>query len=323
MIIKASQRRFGNLADHLTHDENEIVRHVRSRGLYVDSVHRGMAYMTAIASAFPQVQKPVFHISMSPSTPLTEQQWARAFAVYEGEFNLDDYMYIEIEHLKRDGRPAHRHRAYLRIGADGKALRLSHTHIRNEKCARILEYEFGHPLTIGRFNRTIIKHLEAEGQGAISSWMRAQEVHLRYRPSAIQSDQDTQQQKRTQVSIKQVRADLQEAWAEATNAQEFLRLLLQRGYILAQGRKKYVICDSTGNVHSPRRRLDVRAGVLRAFFADLVQEHLPTVEQVQQAVKALRGLELEREAGRAETLMPEQKAVIQQYLLSSGLVKAI
>lgn len=325
MIVKAStlQRRSHRyLINHLGNaSENEQVILSGSRGLFASSLAEAiedlmLMTMGAICS------KPLLHTSISPSVALSEGQWAAAWSVYEQEFNLANHAYVEVTHTKA-GR-SHRHRVYSRICDDQTAIDIRFNYLRQEKVARMLENGLNLPLTLGRFNRAVIKRLEQEGQGAVAAWMIEQEAHLRQRPSAVQSDKDTQQQKRSKVNIQQVRADLQTAWQVAIDAQDFLRLLLDRGYILARGnRRDYVVCDWTGNAHSPRRRLDVRARELRVFLGDLIPEHLPTVDQVQQVVKELRSLEPAVEAGRGEVLVPEQEAALQQFLMASGLVKAV
>lgn len=294
-----------------------------SRGLFARALAEAIEDIMLMTMG-ARSSKPLLHTSVSPSVALNEGQWAAAWSLYEQEFNLSNHAYVEVSHTKA-GR-SHRHRVYSRIrdDADQTAIDIRFNYLRQEKVARMIEYNLNLPLTLGRFNRAIIKRLERDGEHAVAAWMIKKEAHLRQRPSAPQSDKDTQQQKRTKVSIQQVRSDLQSAWQAAINGQEFLRLILERGYILAKGtRRDHVVIDWTGNVHSPRRRLEVRAGALRSFLVDLVPEHLPTVDQVQQALRDLRGgaeQEMEEE-GRAAKLSPEQAAIVQQFFAVNNLVR--
>lgn len=323
MIVKASalQRRSHRyLINHLGNaTENEQVSLSRSRGLFANSLAEAIQDITLMTMG-ARCSKPLLHTSISPSVPLSERQWAAAWSLYEQEFDLSNHVYVEVTHSKA-GR-SHRHRVYSRIRDDETAIDIRFNYLRQEKVARMVEYGLNRSMTLGRFNRAVIRRLEQDGQGAIAAWMREQGAHLRERPTAFQTSHDSQQQQRTKVSIQKVRKDLQAVWYEATCGQDFLRLLLERGYILTRGdRRDFVVCDRTGNVHSPRRRLSVKARVLRDFLADLVQEHLPTVGQVQQALREVRGHEPVMEESRVNALLPEQQALIAQFLVASNLVR--
>lgn len=327
VIVKASalgRHTHHYLTNHLSnsHDGNERILLSGSRGLFASSLSEAIEDIMLMTKG-ARCRKPLLHTSINPAVDMSEGEWALAWSVYEHEFDLSNHAYVEVTHTKTDGR-THKHRVYSRVRDDQSAIDLGFNYLRHEKVARILEHTLNRPLTLGRFNRAIIKQLEKDGQGAVAAWLRMEEAHVQHRPSAAQLARDSQQQKRTKVSIAQVREDLQSAWAAATCGQDFLRLILERGYILARGdRRDYVFLDRTGSVHSPRRRLNVRAGALRAFLADLVQEHLPSVNQVQLAVKKLHGQEPHVVTVRAEVALPEQQAAIQHFLIASGLVKGV
>ncbi|HWL52833.1 MAG TPA: relaxase/mobilization nuclease domain-containing protein [Chthoniobacteraceae bacterium] len=75
---------------------------------------------------------------------------------------------------------------------------------------------------------------------------------------------------------------LQEAWDRTRTGAAFRTYLEERGYRLAQGRKRIVVVDPYGKVHNPTRLLkNVRAADLQARLADLDLTRLPTVEALE------------------------------------------
>lgn len=288
MIIKSSQRTGAKqLAAHLTktidNGEAQTVAITGSRYLLVDSTVRDVLDdMTMMAAAAPRCQKHLYHVSISPDQSMTNKSWAKAWQLYEQEFGLQGRAYIEVTHGKGN-RPPHKHRVYERVDETGKALLLSHTKIRNEKVARLAEYHLGHPLTIGKHNRAIAKRLMAEGKHPIVHWLEQSPALTIQRPVAVQNHTDYQQAKRTGIPTAQVQADLNTFYQQTTNGQTFRTAIATHGYTLARGdRRDLVIVDKNGGVHSPRRRLKVKAAELKARWADIDLETLPSVAQAQQ-----------------------------------------
>ncbi|MEO0374331.1 MAG: hypothetical protein AAF329_06790 [Cyanobacteria bacterium P01_A01_bin.17] len=288
MIIKSSQRAGAKqLANHLTKtidDDNrpQQVTFSAARHFMPDhDVHSALNDMAVMAWASPQTEKHLYHASINPSAELNADQWQRAFQVYEQEFDLHEAAFIEVTHCK-EGR-THRHRVYERVNVETqKALKLSFTRVRNEKVARILEYEFGHPLTIGKHNRAVMRRLEEEGHDEIVAWMSEKKAHEAQRPQAELDYSDVQQQRRTKVSKRQVKAELNAAFARSDDGRSFEQAIAEQGYLLCRGdRRDYVVVDATGNTHSPRRMLGVKAKDLRARWQDLDPQQLPTVSDVQ------------------------------------------
>lgn len=272
MIIKSSQRGYGQkLAQHLTNEsENERVYLGDARFVSLNGkrpVHEALGTMELMAKQAPFCKNPFYHISISPDSNLDPKQWQKIWQIYEQEYQLQEQAFVEVTHTKK-GR-THKHRVYDRITPEGKTLKLSFTHLRNEKIARILEYEFNHPLTVGKHNQAVINQLKKEELTEIATWMEEQGVHTRSRPIAKTNPDEEQQQKRTKIDVEQVKADLQLAYQRTENGWEFLQAIASQGYMLAKGdRRDYVVLDSTGNVHSPRRRL----GGLFHILTDMISE---------------------------------------------------
>ena len=295
MIIKSSQRAgHRELAAHLMKCRDidgtpQTVIISGSRDLVNgDDVHQALGDMAILAMASNRCQKDLYHISLNPDQPMTEQDWQTVWQLYEDEFGLNQLPYIEVTHAKGDNRPPHRHRVYERVDIKScKAVQLSHTRIRNELVARKIEFALGHALTIGKHNRTVIKRLEQEGEHAMIAWMQQGHAHDCDRPVAHQSPDDVQMQKRTKLSTDQVKADLQTCYTQTDNGRSFQAAIAEKGYQLAKGdRRDFVIVDAMGGIHSPRRRLGVKAKALRERWADLAQSPLAHVDDVVRQLKA-------------------------------------
>lgn len=293
MIIKSSQRASPRqLAYHLINDdENEIITLSDQRGLLSKNVMDALDDMELISQA-SRCEKHLYHISINPSEEIREDQWQIAWELYETEFSLEDLPYIEVTHVKPDGR-RHKHRVYSRIDIDtGNAVTLSFTKVRNEKVSRILEYYFEHPLTPGKHNRSVITYLKKEGFTEVAQRLEAENTPNKDRPVASANPREHQQQKRTKISIEEVKHDLQTAYKQSDTGHAFEIAIAAKGYLMARGDKRdIVIIDEAGGLHSPRRRLDVKAQDLRTKWQDLILEHLPTVEQVKQAQDSHRQIQ--------------------------------
>lgn len=296
MIINASQRgHAGELAHHLTKtiDDDGSAQEVQitgTRNLIVnDNVHEALDDMAMMAWASPKTQNHLFHATLNPAVDMSADEWTAAWELYEREYGLQNLAYLEVTHIKK-GRK-HIHRVYERVQKNGKALKLSHTHRRNEKIARILEYEFGHPLTIGKHNRAVLNWLEREGRDDVITWMHAGHAHDAERPTAQMQYQDYQQQRRTKIEKAEVIAAVIEAYQTTDTGRGFEQALLEHNLILAKGYKgkdrkqkniNFVIVDAAGGTHSARGILNKAVGVkikdLRQRWADVAQT-LPSVEQ--------------------------------------------
>ena len=287
MIIKSSQRAgHTELAAHLMKCRDidgtpQTVTISGSRDLINgDDVHQALGDMAILAMASSRCQKDLYHISLSPDQSMTENDWDAVWQLYEDEFELCHLPYVEVTHAKGEHRPPHKHRVYERVDIEScKAVQLSHTHIRNELVARKIEFSLGHNLTIGKHNRTVIKRLEQDGEQEIIAWMRhAQDCD---RPVANQNHADVQMQKCTKLPTEQVKADLQTCYTQAYNGRSFQAAIAGKGYQIARGdRRDFVIVDAMGGIHSPRRRLGVKAKELRELWTDLEQAPLALVDDI-------------------------------------------
>ena len=110
------------------------------------------------------------HIAISPQIPLTDEQLTFTVNMLLAEYDPDNrvgdnYLLIKHEKTRADGvsDAPHYHLVINETAADGGMLQYRKMYLRNEKIARLCELEFGHPLTKGKHNTAVIKHLEENG----------------------------------------------------------------------------------------------------------------------------------------------------------------
>ena len=313
MIIKSSQRAgHRELAAHLMKERDidgtpQTVTVTGSRDLITgDNVYEALDDMALMAQASDRCLQDIHHVSMSPAHFMDAMAWEMAWDVYEHEFGLAGQPFIEVTHTKGD-RPPHKHRAYERVNVQtSRAVTFSQSYVRNEKIARFIEYTFSHELTIGKHNRSVMQRFKEDGELGVVAWMEAGQAHTQQRPSARQTHKDVQQEKRTRLPTAQVINDLEYCFEHTDNGAAFEAALGEKGYVLARGdRRKYVVIDFEGGVHSPRRRLGVKAKVLREKWRDLKPENLPTVSDVTQKLQALKEVRVQDENRSSNTVSEE------------------
>ncbi|MEH2482274.1 ATP-dependent Lhr-like helicase [Nitrobacteraceae bacterium AZCC 2146] len=161
------------LAIHLAKlGDNETVE-IRMHGLSADTIVDAIAELRLMGLGC-RTRKPLLHTWASPGQTYSETDWENHRAALEAEFGLEGFPCVEIFHLKfgKGGRTAgHVHRVYLRVAIDGRAVRTSHSAIRQEKVSRIAEVENGERLTSGCFNKPVMARLRWEGRDDVADAM--------------------------------------------------------------------------------------------------------------------------------------------------------
>jgi len=299
MIVKLTQRAGAKaLADHLTNaQDNERVEIGSAAGIArPGDVHAALGEMEAISRGF-RCRNHMAHVMLNPEKPLSPEQWLKAWEMVEKEYGLNGHRHIEVCHEK-EGR-FHVHRVYDRLDDHGKAVQLSFSHMRNEKLGRLMEYEFGHDLTTGKHNRAVIGQLRKEGRGEVADWMEHGKAHETARPVAEVQHGEHQQEKRTGIAARRVKADLADAWQRSDTGQGFEAALADKGYLLARGdRRAFVLVDELGEVHSAKLK-GVKSADIQKRCEGLP---LPSVEEA-------RSFQEERQKLAAERAEPERPAM--------------
>lgn len=263
MIIKGGTRSGARLlAEHLQKtDSNEVVQILDVRGTAATDLEGAFREMTAVASG-TRCKYPLYHASINTAAHerLTPEQWRRSVDVLSERLGFADQPRAVVRHIKQ-GRE-HVHIVWSRIDAEKmQAISDSHNYRAHEEAARQLEQEFG--------------------------LARVEGVHTgdrdQARPVAEINQAEQQQAERTGLTVAEAKAAIQGAWQRSDDGAGFARELDMAGYVLARGdRRELVIIDREGGLHSPRRRLGLKAAEIKTRCADLDPASLPDVEEARE-----------------------------------------
>jgi hypothetical protein len=255
------------LARHLANQSgNEEVRIAQTQGLIGVSIEDCVAELGALAHG-ARTDKPIVHAIASPQFDFRAAQWEAYWSEFEDEFGMAGHPFLEVEHLKfgAGGRTArHRHRLYLRIGVDGKAVNLSHSAARAEKLSRIAEFMAGEPVVAGRFNRAVIAALRRQGRLDIVEFLEAAGLDSTHRPVAADRAERQQAERLEDIAPDEIWKRAWLAWARSSDGPGLVRALADEGLMLAAGEKGPVIITPAGAVTSLRRAVANGAAQVRA-----------------------------------------------------------
>ncbi|HFC30375.1 MAG TPA: hypothetical protein ENJ44_04950 [Oceanospirillales bacterium] len=258
MIVKSSQREGSKeLAKHLNSGENETVCVVGSRGVLNETINGALEEFEAISRG-SNCQKHLFHVSISPSPDvhMNNEGWEKTWLLHEEINKLKGHFFIEVEHIK-NGR-AHRHRVYERVNYEtGKAVNLSWTRLKNERLGRTMEVMLGHPITQGKFNKSVIKHLKKSSFKYVAA--RIEELGIADRSPRVTRYTHYESQQVKRFDLDAARSHIADAWAQSDSPQAFKAALRAQGYELADGDKAGVpvAIDRDGHVIPIQRSINV------------------------------------------------------------------
>jgi hypothetical protein len=278
------------LARHLADaDANESVAVTRVQGLVAQSIPSALAELERLARGARTTQ-PLVHAIASPQRELSPAQWDDYWAEIEIEFGLTAQPFVEVEHRKvgKGGRVAsHRHRVYLRILADRRAIPISHPAPRTEKVCRITEFEVGEPAVSGCFNRAVIDALRRDGRHDVADHLAALGLDRAKRPVAASSRERQQAERRRDLAPDEVWARAWRAWLRSPDGPSLLESLQQEQLIVAAGEKGPILVAPGGSVTALRRAISAgasRAGAAKPRKKDIIDKlgslELPTLDEV-------------------------------------------
>ncbi|HUA76125.1 MAG TPA: relaxase/mobilization nuclease domain-containing protein [Acetobacteraceae bacterium] len=264
MIIKGKSRAGPQqLAKHLGNAEkNERVSLLEAKGTVAQDLRGALVEMDAYAAG-TRCEKPLYHAAISPEPPhrLTPEQRSEAIDALEQRLGLVGHARVVVMHEKL-GRE-HIHVVWSRIDLEKmRSVSDSHNYRKHEEVARDLERRFGHERVQGA-------HHERDGVE---------------RPDRTPSRAELQQQERTGITGKRVKAEVTAAFRASDGPEAFRAALEEKGYILAKGdRRDHVVIDPFGGVHSLARRIEgMKAAELRAFMAPIDKASLPSIEEARE-----------------------------------------
>lgn len=269
MIIKGGSRAAPDqLARHLQRtDTNERVEilELQSAASGLKDAFRDWQTLSEGTQGF----KGLYHANIDPAAQyvMTPDQWRRAVEVLEKELGFEGQPRAVVMHEKHDRQ--HIHVVWARTDIDEMVLRSdSQNYLAHERASMALELEFGHELVPG-------KHAKRDREKQ-PEFPRAEANHAEW-----------QQGERTGLKPADRKDQITALKQASDNALSFKAALEEHGYVLVQGdRRKFVIIDQAGQVHSLGRQIrGVKPAELDEFMKGIDPQTLPTVEQAREARK--------------------------------------
>ena len=281
MIINGGSRAGGRgIARHLERtDTNEVAQLVQLTGTAATDLDGALREMEAVASG-TRCKYPLYHANIDPpaDVSLSPAQWRHSVDTLEKALGLTGQPRAVVRHIK--GGREHMHVVWSRIDTERmRTISDSKNYKIHEQVSRQLEKEFGH------------RQIDGVHTGDKS----------KARPVVKANQAEQQQAERTGLTVEQITADIQAAWQRSDDGNSFAHALSGAGYMLARGdRRDFVIVDSEGGIHNPRRRLGVKAAEVKERCADLDPATLPTVEEARE----MQQLAAERKPAEPEKAAP-------------------
>lgn len=297
MIPFASQRGNGqDLATHLSNEyDNEIVQLVEIRGAVAKDLHGAFKEWQLQAETLTKCRKYLYSLSINPDPaqpPLSREQFMDYIRRTEEAFGLGGQPRAIVFHTKY-GRE-HCHVAWSRVdAAQERAVPIAFDKEKLMMITREFARDHGLILPPG--------YEKSEGKQQRTLYEEAQ----------------TQKTGLTQDDHKRA---VTEAWRHSDDAKSFVQALAERGYILATGKRPYVVVDLYGNMNALPKLIDdksVRTKDVRAFLeGEFPPDSLPQVAEAQRmAAEHLSLLEKQQQHDRRRDQMVTLAAELRQMQL--------
>jgi hypothetical protein len=202
----------------------------------------------------------------APTHKLTEDQWQRAFEIFEKHRGIPDGQARIVYEHEKHGR-VHRHVIWART--DLHSVRAWPDNFDAKIChaaSRAISEELGLTRTPSPFD----KDRQAP------------------RPERAPKSYEMFRGQKSGIDPRRMKADVTAIFNRSGDARESVAGLRERGFEIVQGdRRDYCIIDPTGAVHSLSRRVGgVNAKQLRQFMEGFERDLLPTISQVKECMAA-------------------------------------
>jgi hypothetical protein len=270
MIPKASQRGLGqDLATHLQNAyDNEYVEIAELRGAVARDLHGAFAEWEVCAHAMTGCRNYLYSLSVNPNPAqgqLTRAQYLDYVDRVEAKLNLSGQPRAIVFHIK-EGRE-HCHVVWSRIDAEH---------------SRAVHQAFDHQKLM-----MVTREFAREHDLALPAGMTRDAARERGKKRRL-SLYEKHQQDTTGLTKEERIAQVTEAWRRSDNATAFVKALEDLGYVLATGKRPYVLVDLYGEMNALPKLIDdrtVRTRDLRAFLErDFPPESSPTVDEARALV---------------------------------------
>lgn len=239
------------LARHLTNaSDNESIIYT-SESLLGGDAPSGLRELCRLASG-ARTKAPLLHVWASPSREYVASEWELFWTAYETEFALLGQPYFEVAHWKlgKGGRSSgHRHRVYLRVQENGRAITMSHSAARNEKVARIAEVRNGERLTPGVYSRSVVRHLRQDGLHDVANALTHAGLDLLDTSSTINAKERAEHERTLDMPADAVASQLVRLLSSRLSGKQLETALQAVGLRLAQGDKAIGVVTPFGRFY--------------------------------------------------------------------------
>lgn len=271
MIPFGSQRGGGNdLAVHLQNEhDNELVVVLGLRGSVADDLPGAFAEWEAQADAMTKCTNFLYSLSINPDQRqgrLTEEQYNDYIERAENSLGLFGQPRAIVQHIKDERE--HVHVVWSRIDVqEMKAIPIAFDKHKLMMVTR--EFARDHNLQLP------------------DGYYKDKDRDVRHERGQ-QSLYEKAQQENTGLTKEERMALVTDLWRQSDSAKAFVAGLEQNGYMLATGRRDYVLVDRHGHMNSLPKLIDdnfVRTKDVREFLdKDYPTDGLPTVEEAKDLV---------------------------------------
>jgi hypothetical protein len=280
VIPFGSQRALGqDLATHLLNaQDNERLEVAQVRGAVARDLHGAFAEWEAQAHSLTHCTNYLYSLSINPDQRqgrLTKEQYLDYIERTEQRLGLSGQPRAVVFHVKQDkngvGRE-HCHVIWSRIDSEKEKAR--HVAFDHEKLMMVTrEFARDHGLRLpDGYNKDVVRARRGRG----------------YQMGLY----DKRQEELGRLSLAVHKARVTAAWDRRDTPRSFVRELEDMGYMLATGRKDYVLVDLNGTMKALPRVIDdkkVRIAQVREFLGkEFPKDSLPSVEEALALAKVHR-----------------------------------
>ncbi|MDJ0922569.1 MAG: hypothetical protein QNI84_15685 [Henriciella sp.] len=278
-----------DLARHLLRtDHNDMVTVHEVKGFMSEDVYEALMEIEALARG-TRAQQHLFSMSFSPpkGANISTEDFERAADRAELALGLEGQSRVLIFHEKGDNRDRHMHAVWSRIDvAEMKAIPLPYNRMKMRDLSRSLFVEHGLEVPRGLIDR-------------------AQKHPLNF------TMEEHQQAQRIGKNIRDIKSDLQNAWAVSDDVVSFKHALDERGFKLCRGdRRNYLVVDHQGEYFSLPKGLGLKTKAVRERLGD--EAALPSLEDARSNIAQTMLPKLEAWDAQVQAEQAQKKAAFQE-----------
>ncbi len=239
MIIKSTRHSTGDsqsrILNHLVRgDENDRMQILRGTEADIADMFRDAArFKTAFA---------VRQFIISPAEAMTRDQALRVVHALGEEFRFDPERVFVVEHEKQrateEAYPIHWHIVVPEVEAvTGRVLSSSNDYARQEKIARIAEYECGHEIVLGAHTKSVAEALRREGGIELAEKLESKLASQLARPEQAYTSAEHAAAKRQGMDLPGLRLLVRDAWRSTETRAQLVAKLADIGVEIQRGDK--------------------------------------------------------------------------------------